>query len=98
MQGVSVPRTLLIAAHPDDETIGAAIRISRTPGIRIVHVTAGSPANPADALAAGFFAREAYAAARRAELLRAHGLAGVPRNDIANLNFTDSSVAFELES
>src|ERR1700751_369792 len=74
MKAVSVPRTLLIAAPPDDETIGAAIRISRTPGIRIVHVTEGSPDNPADAIAAGFSTREAYAAARHQETLRALAL------------------------
>jgi len=98
MQGVSVPRTLLIAAHPDDETVGAAIRISRTPGIRIVHVTEGSPQNPADALAAGFPTREAYAVARRQESLRALALANVPHDAVTNLYFTDQKVAFELES
>jgi LmbE family N-acetylglucosaminyl deacetylase len=53
MQAAS-PRTLLIAAHPDDETVGAAILISQSPGIRVVHVTEGSPPDPADALAAGY--------------------------------------------
>jgi LmbE family N-acetylglucosaminyl deacetylase len=98
MQDVSVPRTLLIAAHPDDETIGAAIRISRTPGIRIVHVTEGSPANPGDALAAGFWSRESYAAARRQEAFRAVALANVPHDAVTNLCFIDQNVAFELES
>jgi len=97
MQAVSVPRTLLIAAHPDDETIGAAIRISRTPRIRIVHVTEGSPTNPADALAAGFSTREAYAAARRQETLRALALADVRSEAVTNLYFIDQKVAFELE-
>jgi N-acetylglucosamine malate deacetylase 2 len=98
MKAVSVPRTLLIAAHPDDETIGAAIRISRTPGIRIVHVTEGSPDNPADAIAAGFSTREAYAAARHQETLRALALANVPPDAVTNLHFTDQKIAFELES
>ena len=98
MQVASVPRTLLIAAHPDDETIGAAIRISRTPGIRIVHVTEGSPDNPADAIAAGFSTREAYAAARHQETLRALALANVPQDAVTNLHFTDQKIAFELES
>jgi LmbE family N-acetylglucosaminyl deacetylase len=98
MKAVSVPRTLLIAAHPDDETIGAAIRISRTPGIRIVHVTEGSPDNPADAIAAGFSTREAYAAARHQETLRALALANVPQDAVTNLHFTDQKIAFELVS
>lgn len=98
MQAVSVPRTLLIAAHPDDETIGAAIRISHTPGIRIVHVTEGAPDNSADVLACGFSTPEAYAAARRQEVLRALALANVPHDAVTNLGFTDQKVAFELES
>jgi LmbE family N-acetylglucosaminyl deacetylase len=97
MQAASVPRTLLIAAHPDDETIGAAIRISHTPGIRIVHVTEGSSPNPCDAFAAGFRSREEYAAARRGEAVRALALAGVPRQAVTNLYFTDQRVSFELE-
>jgi LmbE family N-acetylglucosaminyl deacetylase len=92
------PRPLLIAAHPDDETIGAAIRISHTPRIRIVHVTEGSPPNPADALAAGCSTREQYAAVRRQEALRALARVGVPPDAITNLCFTDQRVSFELES
>jgi LmbE family N-acetylglucosaminyl deacetylase len=98
VQAASVPRTLLIAAHPDDETVGAAIRISSTPGIHIVQVTEGSPDNPADALAAGFSTREAYAAARHEETLRALALANVPQDAVTSLYFTDQKVAFELES
>lgn len=98
MQGVSVPRTLLIAAHPDDETVGAAIRISRTPGIRIVHVTEGSPKDTTDASAAGFSTREAYAEARHNEVLSALALANVPPDAVTNLYFPDQKVAFELES
>jgi N-acetylglucosamine malate deacetylase 2 len=97
MQAASVPRTLLITAHPDDETIGAAIRISRTPGIRVVHVTEGSPLDPSDAFAAGCPSREEYAATRRREAVRALALAGVTREAITNLYFTDQRVSFELE-
>ncbi len=97
MQAVSVPRTILIAAHPDDETIGAAVRISRTPDIRIVHVTEGSPSNPADAFAAGFSTREAYAAARRRATLDALALADVGPDGIMNLYLTDQKVAYDLE-
>jgi len=97
MQAASVPRTLLIAAHPDDEIVGAAIRICNTPGIRIVHVTEGSPPNPADAHAAGFDNGQAYAAARREEAFRALALAGVPQEAVMNLYFTDQRVSFELE-
>ena len=97
MQAATVPRTLLIAAHPDDETIGAAIRISRTPGIRIVHITEGSPLDLSDAIAAGFTTHADYAAARRRETLNALALAGVSREAYTNLCFIDQRVSFELE-
>jgi LmbE family N-acetylglucosaminyl deacetylase len=97
MQAASPPRTLLIAAHPDDETVGAAIHISQTPEIHIVHVTEGSPPNPDDALAVGCYTREEYARARRHEAVRAMALAGVSADAITNLYFIDQRVSFELE-
>lgn len=97
MHAVSVPRTLLIAAHPDDETIGAGIRISHTPGIQVVLVTDGSPLDLSDALAAGFDTREAYADARRKEMAQALAIAGVPKESITNLRLTDQQLSFSLE-
>lgn len=97
MQADTAPQTLIIAAHPDDETIGAAVRISRTRGIQIIHVTDGSPLNLADATAAGFSTREEYAIARREETERALALAGVPQTAVANLGFTDQQISFQLE-
>lgn len=90
-------RILLIAAHPDDETIGAGVLISRIQGIRIVHATDGSPTDVADAQAAGFATRETYASARRTEAVKALAKAGVRENAIANLRFTDQELAFHLE-
>ncbi len=97
MQAENTPRTLIIAAHPDDETIGAAVRISRTKGIQIIHVTDGSPLDLSDAVAAGFSTREEYALARRKETERALALAGVPQTAIANLGFTDQQTSFQIE-
>ena len=39
-------RTLLIAAHPDDEVIGASTLIPRLSNLTIVHVTDGRPGKP----------------------------------------------------
>jgi len=93
----STPRTLLIAAHPDDETIGAAVRISRSREVEIVHVTDGAPANPSDALAAGFSSARDYAAARRKETECALAKAGVLPSSIQNLGFMDQQLSFYLE-
>lgn len=90
------PRVLLIAAHPDDETIGAGVLLSRRKNVQVLHVTDGSPLNLADALAAGFRTREEYAEARRRETVAALALAGISEDAIANLQFTDQQTAFHL--
>lgn len=89
-------RTLLIAAHPDDETIGVGAMIPHLRGLRIIHVTDGSPLNMADAVAAGFSTREAYAAAREKETLEALALARIPGEALSNLHFTDQRVSFHM--
>jgi hypothetical protein len=93
----NTPSTLLIAAHPDDETIGAGALLKRRPKIRVIHVTDGSPLNPADAIAAGFTTREEYAEARRKETVQALAQSGVREDAITTLHFTDQQLAFHLK-
>ena len=93
----NTPSTLVIAAHPDDETIGAGALLTRKPNIKIVHVTDGSPLNAGDALAAGFKSREEYAEARREETVRALAQAGVREDAIRNLHFIDQQLSFHLK-
>ena len=61
----------LVAAHPDDETIGAGASLRLFGDLLLIHVTDGAPANLGDARRAGFGTLVAYAAARRAELAAA---------------------------
>ena len=91
------PGALVIAAHPDDETIGAGILMSQTPGVQIVHVTEGSPPNLSDARASGFSTRQAYAKARRTEAVKALAKAGIREDAITNLCFVDQQVSFHME-
>lgn len=58
----------VVAAHPDDETLGLGARLSRFDLLTLIHLTDGAPREMGDAHRAGFETREAYAAARRAEL------------------------------
>lgn len=91
-------RILLIAAHPDDEVIGAGIQMTRwNPGsVTIVHVTDGCPKDPKHAQAAGFATREEYASARRRELGKALELAGMGEARCVELGFTDQQAHLHL--
>ncbi len=73
---------ILVAAHPDDEIIGAGTLLPHLAALTLVHTTDGSPRNLADAIAAGCDSRETYAHVRRAELgaaLQICGQAGCPQ-------------------
>ena len=37
------PRTVLLAAHPDDETIGASAALHRLPDVTVAYLTDGAP-------------------------------------------------------
>jgi LmbE family N-acetylglucosaminyl deacetylase len=90
------PRILLVAAHPDDETIGAGALLSRNKHISILHATDGAPLEMSDALSAGFSSRGAYGSARIAEAREALGLAGVEASNVFNMRLIDQRLSFCL--
>jgi LmbE family N-acetylglucosaminyl deacetylase len=97
----SASRLLIIAAHPDDETIGASglmcsLQLRRDTTVAIAHLTDGAPQNGKDAANAGFRNRDAYARARRAELdaAVAHLPGGTP--ELYVLGFCDQEAAHVL--
>ncbi len=59
---------LIVVAHPDDETLAFFSLMRASSDCVILHITDGSPLRLHDAQAAGFTTRDAYAAARCAEL------------------------------
>jgi N-acetylglucosamine malate deacetylase 2 len=90
------PRTLIVVAHQDDESIGAGARLCQLTNAHIVHVTDGAPRDPAVARRYGYSTREEYAEARRAELLKALAVAGVPRSQLIELGFVDGEASLRL--
>ena len=74
-----MPRTLLVFAHPDDETVALGARLGRFSKAHFVHVTDGAPRNEQDSRWHGFTSWREYRAARAEEfrnLLSATGIAG----------------------
>jgi N-acetylglucosamine malate deacetylase 2 len=82
---------LIVAPHPDDETIGAGIWMARHRDIRItlLHITDGSPREPSDALAAGFASCKAYADERRRELDDAVSLIRIGPEQLRRFSYVD---------
>jgi LmbE family N-acetylglucosaminyl deacetylase len=94
-------RLLIVAAHPDDETLGAAglmclLQLRRDTTIAIAHLTDGAPQNMQDAASAGFPTAGAYARARRRELSAALELLPDGSPELHVLGFRDQEAAHAL--
>lgn len=87
-------RILIVAAHPDDETIGAAGLLQRCRDASVVIVTDGVIRDAAAARGEGFPTMRDYARARRQETAKAIALLPRPLRYSINLGYPDSEAIF----
>jgi len=85
---------MVVAAHPDDETISAGGSIADAERITLVHVTDGSGLR-GHAPRIGFPSRQAYARARREEVCHAFSLVPLEK-DFIELGVRDQRAAFAI--
>jgi LmbE family N-acetylglucosaminyl deacetylase len=93
--GAVAAPTCVVAAHPDDETLGLGARLAGFQRLRLIHLTDGAPQDPAHAQAHGFEGADAYATARRGELGQALETLGV-RGERLALGLPDQGTARDL--
>jgi LmbE family N-acetylglucosaminyl deacetylase len=93
-----LPSTLVVAAHPDDEAIGAGARIAAlAKGCAVLHLTDGAPADRRSFPEShARLSRAAYARVRREEAQRALAVAGIDPSHATCLGLRDQEAAFEL--
>ncbi|HEX3019492.1 MAG TPA: PIG-L family deacetylase [Chitinispirillaceae bacterium] len=93
----SMPSVMLFCAHPDDEVLGSASLLCYLRDkLKIVTITDGAPKKMDDAIAAGFFSREAYSKARYQEQSNAMFSAGITESQCYHLGFTDQQSSFHM--
>lgn len=92
----SAVRMAVVAAHPDDETIGASALVARCRNACVIFVTDGAPRDTQFWPPTIAGSREQYAAIRRQEAECALAHAGVPARQITWLGGVDQEAIFTL--
>ncbi len=89
---------LVLAAHPDDETIGASAVLARFPGCSVAYLTDGAPRDSTFWTGGPYASRLDYAKVRRDEAIRALRIAGVSEQRIHWLGAVDQEAVFAIEA
>lgn len=89
-------RTLVIAAHPDEESLGAASLLTSLESCGVLHLTDGAPRDPRFWPPCVLATRAAYARQRSEEARRALALAGVPEEDRHRLGAAELDLSYGM--
>jgi N-acetylglucosamine malate deacetylase 2 len=87
-------RVMVLAAHPDDETIGASVLLARLPDSIVIYLTDGAPHDPRFWTGGSYDSREQYAQTRQAEALHALAHAGIAQHRVFWLRAVDQEAVF----
>jgi LmbE family N-acetylglucosaminyl deacetylase len=91
-----LPCTMLVFAHPDDETVVLGARLGRFGDAHFVYITDGAPRNEQDSRHHGFASWREYRAARVEELCNMLYAAGIPLAAHECLEIPDQQASFQL--
>jgi LmbE family N-acetylglucosaminyl deacetylase len=92
----TMPNTMAVFAHPDDEVIALGGRLGRFHTAYFVHVTDGAPRDEHDRRALGFLSLQDYRCARAEELRRALSTAGLGNVSRECLGIPDQEASLQL--
>lgn len=90
-----LPATMVVVAHPDDETVGAGLQLARLREARFVYLTDGAPLDGHDARRLGLTV-DAYRALRRRELDALLACCGIAGDRVHPLGCPDQQAARRL--
>jgi LmbE family N-acetylglucosaminyl deacetylase len=91
-------RTIILAAHPDDETIGASALLGRVPGVTVVYLTDGAPRDAHFRSPHVSGSRELYACVRAEEAASALSYVGVSPSNMLFLSAVDQDAALQTRA
>jgi LmbE family N-acetylglucosaminyl deacetylase len=87
---------VVVAAHPDDETLGASSLLARFPSAVVVHLTDGAPRDPRFRSPAAPASRAEYAQLRHQEALAALAHVGIGADRVIRLGAADQDAVLAL--